>query len=329
MPVENVRARWLFRRPNEFPAKELSFGSHIFPTSNSKRWEESMEQVMRPVGVVEEVVVGEVVEPSVAGISWAAVLAGAIASCALTLVLLSLGAGLGFSVVSPWSNSGVSATTFEIGTGLYFIVMAMISSAVGGYLAGRLRNRWMGVQADEVLFRDTAHGFLAWALASVLGAILLASAATSLIGGATSGAVQAVSTSQTGGPMDIYVDTLLRPNNPTADNAASANIETRRELVRLFIADFRNGAEPSAADRSYLAKLVAARTGLSPADADKRVNDVIVQVKSDLDKTRKAAMRLAIWLTLSLFIGAFSATLAATEGGGIRDGTWGKRALRR
>jgi hypothetical protein len=291
-----------------------------------------MEQVMRPVGVVEEVVVDEVAESSMAGISWAAVLAGAIASCALTLVLLSLGAGLGFSVVSPWSNSGVSATTFEIGTGLYFIVMAMISSAVGGYLAGRLRNRWMGVASNEVLFRDTAHGFLAWALASVLGAILLASAATTLIGGATSGAVQAASASQTAGPMDLYVDTLLRPNNPTADNTANANSgETRRELVRLFTADFRNGAngaEPSAADRSYLAKVVAARTGLSQADADKRVNDVIVQVKADLDKARKAAMKLAIWLTLSLFIGAFSAALAATEGGGLRDGTWGKRALR-
>src|ERR1700687_1781364 len=150
-----------------------------------------MEQVMRPVGVVEEDVVDEVAESSMAGISWAAVLAGAIASCALTLVLLSLGAGLGFSVVSPWSNSGVSATTFEIGTGLYFIVMAMISSAVGGYLAGRLRNRWIGVQSPEVHFRDTAHGFLAWALASVLGAVLLASPATSLVKGITSGAVPA------------------------------------------------------------------------------------------------------------------------------------------
>src|SRR6202158_1813572 len=168
-----------------------------------------MEQVMRPVGVVEEDVVDEVAESSMAGISWAAVLAGAIASCALTLVLLSLGAGLGFSVVSPWSNSGVSATTFEMGTGLYFIVMAMISSAVGGYLAGRLRNRWVGVQSTEVLFRDTAHGFLAWAVASVLGAILLATAATTLIGGATSGAVQAARASQTAGPVVLFVGTFL------------------------------------------------------------------------------------------------------------------------
>jgi hypothetical protein len=94
-------------------------------------------------------------------------------------------------------------------------------------------------------------------------------------------------------------------------------------------ADFRNGAEPSAADRSYLAKVVAARTGLSPADADKRVSDVITQLKADLDKARKAAEHIAIWLTLSLFIGAFSATLAATEGGGLRDGTWGRTGLHR
>ena len=96
----------------------------------------------------------DVVEPSVPGVSWAAVLAGAVASLALTLVLLSFGAGMGFSVVSPWGNSGVSATTFKIGTGLYFIVMAMISSAIGGYLAGRLRTKWVGLQTTEVNFRD-------------------------------------------------------------------------------------------------------------------------------------------------------------------------------
>jgi len=283
-----------------------------------------MEQVMHPIGVVDEV------EPSVSGISWAAVTAGAVASCALTLVLLSFGAGVGLSVVSPWANSGVSATSFEIGTGLYFIVMAMISSAVGGYLAGRLRNRWIGVQSPEVHFRDTAHGFLAWALASVVGAVLLASPVTSLLGGATSATVQAASSSQATSPMNGYADALLRPDNPTAENATNANSgQTRQEVVQLLATDFRNGGEPSAADRSYLAKVVAARTGLSPADADKRVNDVIAEAKQDLEKARKAAEHLAIWLTLSLFIGAFSAALAATEGGGLRDGTWGNRVLRR
>ena len=106
--------------------------------------------------------------------------------------LFAFGTGLGLSVVSPWSGSGVSATTFKIGTGLYLIVIAMMASSLGGYIAGRLRSRWIGVHSDEVYFRDTAHGFIAWAFASVLGAVLLATPATSLIGDAVSGAWQAL-----------------------------------------------------------------------------------------------------------------------------------------
>jgi hypothetical protein len=75
-------------------------------------------------------------------------------------------------------------------------------------------------------------------------------------------------------------------------------------------------------------KVVSSRTGLSQGDAEKRVNDVVTQAKTDLDKARKSAMQTAIWLTLSLFIGAFCAALAALEGGGLRDGTWGKTAIR-
>src|SRR6202167_1283308 len=119
-------------------------------------------------------------EPSAAGISWAAVAAGAIVSFALTFVVLAFGVGLGLSVVSPWGGAGVSATTFKIGTGLYLVVVAMLSSSVGGYIAGRLRTRWVGVHVDEVYFRDTAHGFIAWAFATVIGAAVLASPAGSL-----------------------------------------------------------------------------------------------------------------------------------------------------
>jgi hypothetical protein len=246
---------------------------------------------------------------------------GAVASLALTLVLLSLGVGMGFSVVSPWGNSGVSATTFKIGTGLCFIVMAMISSAIGGYLAGRLRTRWVGVQATEVHFRGTAHGFLAWAAASVLGAVLLASPASSLVGGTLAGATGAAAAAQSS-PMSGYVDALLRADSPSTQQNPS---DTRGEMVRLFTTSFHNGNDISPADRSYVAKVVSAHTGLSQADAEKRVNDVVTQVKTDLEEARKAAMQTAIWLTLSLFIGAFSASLAATEGGRLRDGTWGKQ----
>jgi hypothetical protein len=267
-------------------------------------------------------------EPSVAGVSWAAVAAGAIASCALTLVLLSFGIGLGLSVVSPWAGSGVSATTFKIGTGLYLVVIAMLSSSIGGYLAGRLRSRWIGVHSDEVYFRDTAHGFLAWAFASVLGAILLASPASSLLGGAASGATQATASAagQTG-PMDGYVDALMRSDAPATQNAGNPS-DARGEMVRLFTSSFRGGGELKADDRAYVSKVVAARTGLSQADADKRVNDVVTQIKADADAARKATAHLAFWLTASLLLGAFCASLAATEGGGLRDGTWGSRGRR-
>ena len=275
-------------------------------------------------------------EPSVAGVSWAAVAAGAIVSCALTLVLLAFGIGLGLSVVSPWAGSGVSATTFKIGTGLYLVVVAMLSSSIGGYIAGRLRSRWIGVHGDEVYFRDTAHGFIAWAFASVLGAILLASPASSLLGGAASGVTQgAVSSASQAGQMDGYVDMLMRSDTPAAANPAqnsgqnSGNAtDQRSEMVRLLTSSFRNGGDLKATDRSYVSKVVAARTGLSQADADKRVNDVVTEVKAETDAARKATAQLAFWLTASLLIGAFCASLAATEGGGLRDGTWRRKLAR-
>jgi hypothetical protein len=266
-------------------------------------------------------------EPSVAGVSWPAVAAGAVVSCALTIVLIAFGIGLGLSVVSPWSGAGVSASTFKIGTGLYLIVIAMLSSSIGGYIAGRLRTRWTGVHSDEVYFRDTAHGFVAWAFASILGAVLLASPVSSLIGGGSSAAVQgAASAGRSSGPMDGYVDTLLRSDTP-ASQQGNTN-ESRGELNRLFVSSFRNGAELKPADRDYVSKVVAARTGLSQADADKRVNEVVTQAKTDIDATRNATAQLAFWLTASLLVGAFCASLAATEGGGLRDGTWHSRNQR-
>lgn len=258
-------------------------------------------------------------EPSISGVSWGSVIAGAVVSLALTLVLLSFGTGMGFSMASPWAGAGASATTFKISTGIYLIVIAMLSSSIGGYLAGRLRTKWIGVHTDEVYFRDTAHGFLAWAVASVVGAILLTSAASTMIGGTASGFTQAAGAAAAqNGPMNGYVDTLLRSNTPAAQG------DDRGELTRLFATSFRNGGDLNATDRTYLAKVVAAKTGLSEPDAEKRVAEVSAQVRSDLDAARKAAAQLAFWLTASLLIGAFSASLAATEGGGLRDGTWGK-----
>lgn len=264
------------------------------------------------------------VEIETPGVSWGAVLAGAAAACALTLLLLSLGVGLGFSVVSPWGGRGVSSTGFEIGTGLYFIVMAMISSGLGGYLAGRLRRKSIGLEITEVHFRDTAHGFLAWAVASIVGALLLASPASSLIGSAAGSTVQAAASAPQSSPMNNYADMLLRSDN-RADQQTLA--DTRGEVARLLMTGFRANNDVNGTDRDYLVKTVASRTGQSQADAEKRVNDVITQAKADMDSARKAAAHTAIWLTLSLFIGAFAAAAAAWEGGGVRDGTWGRATI--
>lgn len=274
-------------------------------------------------------------EPAISGVSWPAVVAGAVASMALTLVLLTLGTGLGLAVVSPWGHEGVSGTTFHIASGIYLLVIATMASAVGGYIAGRLRTKWVGVQTDEVYFRDTAHGFLAWALASIVGAALLASAAAGIVNSTVLGASQGAtvaSASSSGGVTAGYVDRLLRveagPNSSTATPApsnASANPsadDTREELSRLLAPTFQRGGEINAVDRTYVARVVSSRTGLSQQDAERRVNDVLTQAKAAADEARKAALKLALWMTAALLLGAFAASLAATEGGGLRDGTW-------
>ena len=123
-------------------------------------------------------------ESSSSGVSWAAVIGGAFVSASLALILLSLGTGLGFSSVSPWSNIGASASTVGKAAIAWLILTQIMASAMGGYLAGRLRTKWTDLHTDEVYFRDTAHGFLVWAVGLVITASLLATAATSLAGGA-------------------------------------------------------------------------------------------------------------------------------------------------
>jgi hypothetical protein len=255
------------------------------------------------------------------GVSWAAVIAGAIATSALTLMLLAFGAGMGFSAVSPWSGSGISSTTFNLSAGIYLIVVAMLSSTIGGYLAGRLRTRWTGVHTHEVYFRDTAHGFLAWAFATVLCAALLGAAMSHLVGGTAAGLGQAAGSAAAGSSLDPYVDRLFRAD-PAASQAGNDSVAARREINGLLAASLRNGGDLSSADRAYAAQVVAAHTGLSQADAEKRVSDVVTQAKTAADDARKAAAKLSLWLTASLLIGAFAASLAATEGGMLRDQAW-------
>jgi hypothetical protein len=261
-------------------------------------------------------------------ISWAAIIAGAVAIAALTLVLVTLGSAVGFSSVSPWPNSGITATTFQISTGLYFVFTALVASTIGGYIAGRLRAKWTDLHTYEVQFRDTAHGFLAWAIAAVVGAAALGTA-TSYLAGAVAKAPDT--------DTNYYVAELMRPGSaqpaaaanavpganptPAATAAPGAAIATRE--ARSILAHAAAQADTvSDSDRAYLAQLVATQTGASQSDAEKRVTDVLNQAKAEADQARKAAASISIWLTISMFVGAFAAALAAIEGGQLRDRKW-------
>jgi hypothetical protein len=271
-------------------------------------------------------------DPTRPGVSWAAIAAGAVAAAALSLLLVAFGAGLGLSAVSPWSDSGISASTFSMGTGIYLCIVAVMSSAIGGYLAGRMRTKITGLHTNEVFFRDTAHGFLAWAFATLIGATALASATAYLASGSLAGLSGLSSQSaQATDPAQVYVDKLFRTtkaaDNSAAVSAAQNSPQTGAEILRLWNSDFRKGADIPSSDRAYMAQVAAARTGMSQADAEKRVDQVVVEAKADADDARRAAAHFSFWLTAALLFGAFSASLAAAEGGTLRDGTWNDRAL--
>lgn len=125
----------------------------------------------------------EAVNPNGSGVSWGAILAGAFAAAALSFILVMLGFGLGFSSISPWSGQGISAKAIGYSTAGWLLFTQIAASAIGGFLAGRLRVKWAGLHTREVYFRDTAHGLLAWAVASLATAALLGSAVGSVISG--------------------------------------------------------------------------------------------------------------------------------------------------
>jgi hypothetical protein len=279
------------------------------------------------------------IEGSTSGVAWPAILGGAFAAVALSLILLALGSGLGLASVSPWYNAGVSATTFTVMTAVWLIVVQWLASGLGGYLTGRLRTKWVGLHTHEVFFRDTANGFLAWAVASVIGAAFLASAASSVVSGtatmvagvasgAAAGASQGATqpATQSGGtladPMGYFVDSLYRTDHPSANTSDG---DVRAQSTRILLNGMRNGDVP-APDKTYLVQLVAARTGLSQVDAAKRVDEVIAQEKAAevkarqiADAARKAGSYLSIFTALSMLVGAFIACVAAALGGQQRD----------
>jgi hypothetical protein len=256
----------------------------------------------------------EVAEPNresqASGVSWGAVIGGAFVASALYLILLALGAGFGLSAVSPWSNVGLTATAAGAIAIAWLVIIEIIASAFGGYLTGRLRTKWTLIHSDEVFFRDTANGFLAWAVALVVSAALLASAAASMAGSAPQTRETSVSD-----PGMYFVDTLFRSGRIGSE---TGDAPVRAEAARILLKGLKEKQIPPA-DQSYLATLVASRTGISQPDAERRVSDVITQARQAEDSARAATAHLLLWLFLALLMGAFSASFAATIGGRQRD----------
>lgn len=287
-------------------------------------------------------------DASASGVSWGAILAGAFAAGALSFILIMLGFGLGFSAISPWTG-GADAQTIGVSTILWLAFTQIAASAIGGYMSGRLRVKWASVHTDEVYFRDTAHGFLAWAVASLATAALL----TSAIGGVLAGGAKVAGTTAAiasatgiqagmgGSASGYFIDALFRPApnpgaaTPPADASMSSpgnvapDAAQRAEVARIFAYALRRGSL-SDADKTYLAQVLAKRNGMSQADAEKRVNDIYIayskavaqaenNAKAAAQKASKAAAYSALWMFIALLCGAFVASLCATFGGRMRD----------
>jgi hypothetical protein len=251
--------------------------------------------------------------------SWPSIFAGAFVAASATVILVALGSGIGFASISPGSGHGVSVATFAVSTAIWLVVTQWIAAALGGYIAGRLRTRWVGTHTHEVFFRDTAHGLITWAVATILVAVVAAGSVMSAAG--TAGRAVADATT-TGVLMPYDVDKLFRS---TSTSAGSAAAEARAEATHIVANAFATGKVPDG-DRTYLAEQVAARTGASQSEAQARVDGLIAAVmqsqeklKVEADRAKKATAQASIYLALSMLIGAFIASVSAALGGRIRD----------
>lgn len=306
---------------------------------------------------IEQSLLDESSDTTASGVSWASIFAGAAAAASLSLILLILGVGFGFPAISPWFHSGSSTTAIGLASILWLTFSQIAASGLGGYLAGRLRIKWVTVHTDEVYFRDTAHGFLAWAIATLATAALLGAVvanvvsigvtasttlASNALGMAGVGEVAAnhasqtlpsasfgnSSTSTSDSVLDYRVDSLFRSKQQSTDTAGDYSA-VWLEVSRVFANGLRANSLPPE-DQQYLVQIIAQWTGLSPADAEKRVSDVFNKAhtammnteqnaKQTADQARKAAAYSALWMFVALLSGAFVASLAATFGGRQRD----------
>jgi hypothetical protein len=266
-------------------------------------------------------------------ISWSAVFAGAVAAAGLSLILLFIGTGLGLSVTSPWTHSGATAGAIAAAAILWLSFTQIVASWLGGYLAGRMRIKWTRLHDHEVTFRDTTHGFITWALATLVTALLVSSAIGSAISGGAQalGSTAAAVANEASGPITVAADSLFRGDaNAPATGPQASDPALRAEASRIFTDAVRGNGGLASEDSRYLAQLVAQRTGLNPQDAQQRVDATFTEVKARVqkaeatakqaaDKARKDSAYTALWFAIALLIGAFTASLSATYGGRARD----------
>lgn len=264
------------------------------------------------------------VESGTSAVSWAAILAGAVVAAATSLVLALVATSVDLASVSPWPGSGASARSITVVSAIALIIIQWLAAAIGGYLTGRLRTKWTATHTHEVFFRDTANGLIAWALATLLVTITLASGATSLLGAGARATERAAVTvasrpasGGSSGTLNPYaLDSLFRTPAGAESKPTAGGV---REETSHILAEALTRGEVSAVDRTYLAQLVAAQTGVSDADAQRRVDDVIKQLRADADAARRTSEMAAIFAALSMVVGAFIAAVSAALGGGLRD----------
>lgn len=258
-------------------------------------------------------------EASKSAVSWAAILAGTAVAISISVVLIVLGSGLGLASLTPSARSVASPGSVAALALVWIVIVQWLSAACGGYVTGRLRTRWVGTHTHEIFFRDTAHGLVTWAVATAIVALAVGSAASGGIRAATimgSAAAQGTA-SQVGSVAPYEVDTLFRTTG-SRDAESAARDGGRGEATRILTKGLSAGEMPDT-DRAYLAALIAAQTGISQADAQKRVDDAFARVRQEAEAARKAAATSSLLTALAMMIGAFVACVAAALGGHERD----------
>lgn len=280
------------------------------------------------------------IESARSAVRWGAVIAGAVIAAAVAAMLMTAGTGLGLLSMSPWHDEGLSGPSLAVGSVIWLLISQIIAYGIGGYITGRLRTTWTDATADEIYFRDTAHGFLVWALSAVISMILLSFTAASVVSGtakagasmAGAGAGAAVAMAgdkaadhASASPIDYFADMLLRPE---ATSAASSERDMHAEVSRILTRSLATG-QVSEGDQAYLTQLIAQRTGVDEATAKQRLTQVETEAKQAMqqaeqktreaaDAARKALAAFSLWAFVSLLVGAFVASFAAMMGGRAR-----------